>query len=328
MEDEKKDGILRWATDKDPTILETAQNIRSLSANESANRFTQDSSLLEKWIREPKQQWRRSLIERAELVIGRPLSGVGAEVGAGSGLYTACVSRLPTVEKMYAVEYSEDCLVNFMPVVFRQAGADLSKIVRVYGSYNSMELPDNTLDFIICFGSFHHSEDLIRTARECYRVLKPGGWLIAGERARVNSCDNHEIHKALSREASASRPFVGAEKEAIAGRGYSGQITRSMYSEHEPRLCEYEADFARAGFKVRTFMFVYRKDHRYFPLRLVHYLFFRCFGNRMLRKRMDSLRFVKIPYFPWFAEGAVRRLWKGRYSIDPLFLVCEKRAAD
>jgi SAM-dependent methyltransferase len=262
------------------------------------------------------------------MVIGRPLSGIGAEVGAGSGLYTACASRLPTVEKIYAVEYSEDCVANFMPVVFRQAGADVSKIVRVCGSYNSMELEDGALDFILCFGAFHHSEDLARTARECYRVLKPGGWLIAGERARVNSSDNLEIRQALSREVSAmDRPFSSGEQGQILGAGEQGAITRAMNSEHEPRLCEYEADFARAGFKVRTFTFVCRRGHYYlFPLRLVHYLFFLCFGDRMLRKRMDTIRFVKIPYFPWFAEGAVRRLLMGRYSIDPLFLVCEKRA--
>jgi len=262
-------------------------------------------------------------------VIGRPLSGVGAEVGAGSGLYTACASRLPTVEKIYAVEYSEDCVANFMPVVFRAAGANLDKIVRVYGSYNAMELPDGALDFILCFGAFHHSEDLARTARECYRVLKPGGWLIAGERARVNSSDNLEIEHALSRDLSAmERPFSGGEQDRILGAGEQGRITRSMNSEHEPRLCEYEADFARAGFKVRTFTFVYQRGHHYLlPTRLAHYLFFLCFGNRMLRRRTDSIRFVKIPYFPWFAEGAVRRLWRGRYSVDPLFLVCEKRPA-
>jgi len=43
-------------------------------------------------------------LDCAALVIGRPLSGVCAEVGAGRGPYTACVSRLPKVERIYAAE--------------------------------------------------------------------------------------------------------------------------------------------------------------------------------------------------------------------------------
>jgi len=59
---------------------------------------------LQEWPRQPRQQWRKLSLDCAALVIGRPLSGVCAEVGAGRGPYTACVSRLPKVERIYAAE--------------------------------------------------------------------------------------------------------------------------------------------------------------------------------------------------------------------------------
>jgi hypothetical protein len=70
MKSETDTSILRWAMDQDSTILPTAQTIRSLSANEQADRFARDGAALQKWMNGPKQLWRRALLDRAAQVIG------------------------------------------------------------------------------------------------------------------------------------------------------------------------------------------------------------------------------------------------------------------
>ncbi len=146
-------------------------------------------------------------------------------------------------------------------------------------------------------------------------MLKLGGWLIASERARVNTSSNVEIEEALNREWIQSDIY----KRETSGASNDERITRAMNSEHEPRLCEYEADLARAGFKVHTFIFV-PIPKRIFPFRLVAYLFYSILGDSLLRKRKSTIYHFKVPYYPWFAKKPLL----GDLSIDPLLLMCQK----
>lgn len=45
----------------------------------------------------------------------------------------------------------------------------------------SIELPDESVDMILCHQTFHHIVDQTGTANEFYRVLKPGGVLLFAE---------------------------------------------------------------------------------------------------------------------------------------------------
>jgi len=76
---------------------------------------------------------------------------------------------------------------ELMPTFFSKYGADEKKITRVIGSYNAMKLKDSSIDCIVSIGALHYSENLESTFAESYRVLKPGGVLIASEPCYVNS---------------------------------------------------------------------------------------------------------------------------------------------
>ena len=311
----KSTPLVEWDMSNDKTILPIAQRLRGLSATHYHRKVFEDDKLREKWVNASQVYWRRKVLEKATLVMAKNYEGVGAEIGTGTGMYTAILSKIPTVRKIYAIEYSRECIENLTPLVFEKMGADTSKIVRILGSFNKMEFEDDSIDFLFGMGSLHHSEDLSVTAKECYRVLKPGGWLIASERAGVNTTSNDEIEEALNREWIQSDIY----KRETSGASKDERITRAMNSEHEPRLCEYEADLARAGFKVHTFIFV-PFSRRNYPFRFASYLLYSMLGDSLLRKRKSTIYHFKVPYYPWFAKKPVL----GDLSIDPLLLMCQK----
>lgn len=311
----KSTPLVEWDMSNDRTILPIAQRLRSLSATHYHRGIFEDDTRREKWVNDAQVYWRRKVLEKATLVMGKNYEGVGAEIGTGTGMYTAILSKIPTVRKIYAIEYSRECIENLTPAVFEKMDADTSKIVRVLGSFNQMEFEDGSIDFLFGMGSLHHSEDLSVTAKECYRVLRPGGWLIASERAGVNTTSNAEIEEALNREWIQSDIY----KRETLGANQDEKITRAMNSEHEPRLCEYEADLARAGFKVHIFIFV-PVARRNYPFRFASYLLYSILGNYLLRKRKSTIYHFKVPYYPWFAKKPVL----GDLSIDPLLLMCQK----
>ena len=306
--------VVEWDISKDETVLPDAQLLRSLSATNYHVKVFQRADIEEKWLHAPHPLWRQRALMKATLVMGKNFSGVGAEIGAGTGMYTSILSRIPAVERIYCIDYSRDDVEQLMPVVFNRVDADLTKIVRVVGSFNAMDMESDSLDFIIAIGALHHSENLGLTARECYRVLKPGGWLIASERAGFNTTHNHEIKKALDSEFS-------HEEKGRFGYDINSKITRAMNSEHEPRLCEYEADFTRAGFRVYAFTFYSPIVKSIFlPIKFLQFLLSYWFGDFLFRKRMCAIGYIKIPYYPWFAKGGFQR----KPEIDPLLLICHK----
>jgi len=52
------------------------------------------------------------------------------------------------------------------------------------GDATSMDLPDASVDMVLCHQTLHHIVDHEATVREIYRVLKPGGVLLMAESCR------------------------------------------------------------------------------------------------------------------------------------------------
>lgn len=172
------------------------------------------------------------------------LKGQGVELGAGVAAFSAVAAkRFPGIEKIYALELVPDVVSMLQrKTVDRVAPGKSDVVVPVIGSFDEISLPDNSLDFCIEFASLHHSHDMPVTLREVNRVLKPGGVVIAVDRAHHNSLTDEQIKFMLDVEYSAAWK---------AENGYDdAPLTRRVNGEHEHRLKTWEKYFDDTGFDL------------------------------------------------------------------------------
>lgn len=184
-----------------------------------------------------------TLLQKAYEIMGCPFNGVGIDIGSGCGVGSALLSKLPTVEKIYALDISEDFVEKIMPLTFDRVQADCGKIIKVVGNFNDIKLQDNSLDFAIEIGAFHHSTDLSKTIQESHRILKPNGWLVLLERARPDNYRTDEIEFLLNIE-------FGDELKKRYGIPLSQKVTRKNWGENEYRLSYWASILKDNGFKV------------------------------------------------------------------------------
>jgi ubiquinone/menaquinone biosynthesis C-methylase UbiE len=169
--------------------------------------------------------------------------GRGADLGAGSGLCTAVISRFSEVDLISAIDYSDDFVEFTMPKVFEALGADQDKIERVRGDFNNLEMPDDSLDFVVELGGFHHSEDIDRTLTEMHRVLKPGGTAVLIEHSNADYKSEADLERMLDRR----KPGVDEN-----GNQVLTDITRRSLGIHEYRFSDWVSMLERHGFKVEV----------------------------------------------------------------------------
>jgi ubiquinone/menaquinone biosynthesis C-methylase UbiE len=62
--------------------------------------------------------------------------------------------------------------------------ACVSEVQILVNNAASMDLPDNSVDMILCHQTLHHIVDQVSAVKEFYRVLKPGGVLLMAESCR------------------------------------------------------------------------------------------------------------------------------------------------
>ncbi|MEA2406368.1 MAG: hypothetical protein QOE69_487 [Thermoleophilaceae bacterium] len=250
------------------------------------------------------------LLDRAELVMGTERWGTGIEIGAGSAYVSAALSKRSGVERIYVLEPSREFVETVMPAVFAAAGADESKLVRVVGSFNRIDLSDESLDFVAAFAALHHSDDLHATLGELARVLRPGGFLVAVERYQPDNLSNAELNVLLD---------VPLDDELRTSYGVEhGVLRRRDVGEHEHRLAEWKAALLGAGFEIYPFMGVDFSGRRaYAALGAVWRTVLARLGPRLLRARRWQILGSQIPF-------DTRWLLRADDNATNLFLVARK----
>lgn len=166
--------------------------------------------------------------------------GVGLELGAGcAAISIELAQKNPAIEKIFAVEIVPEIVEMAQTELIRIAGVE-NQVIPVLGDFDNLKVPDASIDWIVEFDSLHHSFDLKRTARESFRVLKPGGVLIAIDRA----------HWRTSRSRMKSLENEPYSKAFLEARGWDAtkKITRADNGEHEHLVSDYEDYFREAGF--------------------------------------------------------------------------------
>ncbi len=106
------------------------------------------------------------------------IKGSVIDVGAGTCFLSAKLSRLPEVEKVFAVDLSEKFLTSTGARVLEHFGAAMEKMTFVATDFNEIPLPAASVDTAFIFAAIHHSLSPIKTLQEVARVLKPGGTLL------------------------------------------------------------------------------------------------------------------------------------------------------
>jgi SAM-dependent methyltransferase len=183
------------------------------------------------------------LFDYVERIIGKPIRGVGLEVGAGPGTHAAILAKRKKVQKVYAVEASEPIVSNLMPAVVPYVcGSDSHKVVGVVGDFNHLDLPDESVDFVFDFFSLHHSPNLDETLQEINRVLKRDGFLFCFDKARDDAMSNEELELLLDIE-------YPSEFKRKMGVSEDEKHTRRMNGENEYRRKDWFKYFNKAGFK-------------------------------------------------------------------------------
>jgi ubiquinone/menaquinone biosynthesis C-methylase UbiE len=106
--------------------------------------------------------------------------GEGLDLGAGSCWLTAQLSRLPAVERVHALEFSDWMLGRVAPDIIKRLGGDEDRITLHLGDIHQLSMFENeSLDFIAASAVLHHSSDLGQVLRECHRVLRQSGLFFA-----------------------------------------------------------------------------------------------------------------------------------------------------
>ncbi|HBM45781.1 MAG: SAM-dependent methyltransferase [Parcubacteria group bacterium GW2011_GWF2_38_76] len=226
------------------------------------------------------------------------LEGVGLEVGAGCGFFSAVFAKEATVKKVYALEIVENIVKELMPkVVESVAGKNSNKVVGCVGEFNNIELPNNSVDFVFDFYSLHHSNNLEKTFRELFRVLKPGGFVLCFDKARSNSLSREQLDGLLDKEYPREAKInMGIDPSAIH--------TRRMNGEYEYRLKDWEKAFLDSGFNNfyhyhlarmgsgGVFSRIYKKMISIFPIKLQIFI-----NNLLLRnKKVNNLDVSNVIY--------------------------------
>ena len=195
----------------------------------------------------------------------KKLSGVGLELGSGPAPFSAVLARRLIIEKMYAVELCRPLVEILMPqLAVAVAGPAADKIVGCVGEFDNLELPDDSVDFMIDFFSLHHSPHPNKTLKECRRVLKSDGVMICFDKARPNHLTITDLDNLLDKEYE-------DEFKKRMGIPLDKKFTRRQNGENEYRLKDWQDFFAGAGFsEFRDF----RLDQcrpGLFPIKMIKY---------------------------------------------------------
>jgi SAM-dependent methyltransferase len=153
-------------------------------------------------------------------ILGKKLAGASAlDLGAGIGMaslaFAACgAARVVAVDPDPSDEVGRGAMA-------RLASHGEFEIVDGFGE--TIPLDDASMDIVYCRQVLHHAQDLPQVLRECARVLKPGGILLACREHVVD--DDEQLRQFLNghpvnRLAGGENAYrLAAYIEAIAGAG-------------------------------------------------------------------------------------------------------------
>ena len=161
-----------------------------------------------------------------------PIQGNVLDIGAGNGHASIWLEKkYPLIRKIVALEASRMAVEKVIPrnIAYHK----VSKVIPFFGSFNQREW-DAEFDFVIAFGSLHHSHCLDSTLKNMFYSLRQDGHLIAQEPAMPNSTTHEEYY----------------EKYNIIEERFGMQIRNGDRYDRFFRECEYLSSAIKNGFNL------------------------------------------------------------------------------
>jgi ubiquinone/menaquinone biosynthesis C-methylase UbiE len=119
----------------------------------------------------------KSELEIAQSIVQRINEGVLIDVGSGTGFLSIEIAKKNPKLMIYGIDLSEK-----MVEIASGNGRELENVT--FKVANAIQLPfkDNSIDFIVSTGSFHHWKHPFKVFNEIYRVLKGNAeaWIYDG----------------------------------------------------------------------------------------------------------------------------------------------------
>jgi precorrin-6B methylase 2 len=152
----------------------------------------------------------RALEERPDLLIKalelQP-EMVVADIGAGTGYFTAPMARQVTAGRVYAVDVQPEMLALMERY---KAESGLENVELVLGEEDDPKLPTATLDLALMVDAYHEFEYPYEMMQGIAAALKPGGLAVLAEyrgEARFSSIKPH--HRMTQRQVKQEMAQVG-----------------------------------------------------------------------------------------------------------------------
>ncbi len=178
------------------------------------------------------------------------ISGLGVEMGSGLGLLSAAFIKsdlFPNIEGILAIEAGRP----FAETGIRLA-ADITlveesfKLMPCHGSFDSIPVEDNSIDFIVQIEALHHAESLTGPIKEAFRILRPGGTFISIDRSWPDEVEESVLEELLNHQYS---------KDWLVEKGFPSEVpfTRRENGEHEYVDEYWKSAFETVGFTCLVF---------------------------------------------------------------------------
>jgi ubiquinone/menaquinone biosynthesis C-methylase UbiE len=159
--------------------------------------------------------------------IGIGFYGKVLELGAGSCWFSSEISKIRSVEAVYALELSKSLLTRIAPLIMKRLQAKTNKIQRISGDFHELPFKENFFDMIVMDAALHHAVNPTQVLHEVKRVLKDQGFMLAIR------------EPVLPLWRRGQKNIIGAEER-------SQGVTENVFT-----LSEWKRIFIRSGLKTK-----------------------------------------------------------------------------
>ncbi len=134
-----------------------------------------------------------------------------ADIGAGSGYYTARISKKVGNGTVYAVDIEPE-MINYLDQ--RIAREKLTNVKTILSTEQKVNLPANSIDLMLLVDVYHEFSFPYEMGRSMLEALKPGGLLYLVEfRAEDNNVPIKAVHKMSEKQAVKELKAAGFQFE-------------------------------------------------------------------------------------------------------------------